>query len=152
LLVALAAGDFDLSKKIAVKMGGRIQIEKRHDHSFDRNIGYALKWLVMEDCEQLAKANEAFVAACSGKSLQHDLPCARFVVAVAYKDSQQIKNSMPDYLAWHTRLARNGRFKNTAQEFISIWGLGLLNFVRNYGVQVAGDGEMIPNTLLFSPN
>jgi hypothetical protein len=142
----LAAGDFLISTQLAQLMGGRADIEKKHDHPFDRVMGYALREVVLdikngsgrsELREKLARnENRDF----KGYAMAFD--------GIDAGNNQMFNEGLNLIIEGHLRQSRTGVFKASADELLCIWGVGVANLAIKRGLEVKVDHELIPVALL----
>ncbi len=151
LFDALASGDLTLAARFASKLGGRPQIERKHDHPFTRAVGPALKHLVLASGPEASPAVAAFAEAC-GKKGHGDYAgypvCMR---AILDRDSEAFSAGAAAVLACHKKLCRPGRmFDLGPDEVICTWLLGLANLAVSRGLSVSIDHPYVPRALILA--
>jgi hypothetical protein len=150
LLNALAAGNTHLSKQFAAQLGGRDAIEKDNDLPFDIALGYTLKSLLMSDA---AKADRYLqeLEATSQTSANIDFKGYVAVLrAILNQDVDAAKNGFVEIIAGHKKQCKgSGLFKDTEDEVLCVWGVGVANLARMHGVVVEINDPLIPSELII---
>ncbi len=148
LFDALAAGNFDLARRLATHMGGRDAIEKEHDHPFDYALGYTLKSFVLNDRPAMEKWTAVFESECM-KSENKDFQGYPMVFkGVLDKDASKVKEGFDLIIKGHKKQSKgSGVFMFTPDEMLCVWGVGLANLVRSFGVDFEIDDPLIPAEL-----
>ncbi|HAS6360216.1 TPA: hypothetical protein RQJ98_000526 [Vibrio vulnificus] len=148
LFDALAAGDYELSKELASVMGGRDEIEKENDHPFDRALGYALKALVLNADDQAEKI-EQFRSAASESDNTDFLGYAEAFEAIKNSDSELFVSALQHLLLGHKKQCKgSGVFKDSEDEVLCVWGIGLVNLAKSRGLAPKIDDPLIPASLV----
>lgn len=149
LFSALASGDKVLSEAFAAKMGGRNEIERQYDRPFDIALGYALKSILAQDDLSAKRYVEALEVA-SKESENADFRGYAVVLrAILNRDEGMAKAGFSELIAGHKRQSKGGGlFKDTADELLSVWGIGLANLARMRGLMVEPNDPLIPTELL----
>ena len=146
---ALAAGAWDVATALAERMGGRDEIETYHDHPFDYAMGYALKWFVLGDREQMTEWSARFSAECRKKGNANFRGYACVFEAILSGDQAEAEGGLRDIVAGHRKLSRGrGVFAGTEDEALCVWGLGLAKLCRRRGLPVGPVPPLIPADLL----
>jgi hypothetical protein len=149
LFDSLACADIDLARRFAAKLGGRLGIEKRHDHKFIRAIGYALKYVVLAPNDHAADAVATFWQECNAKGNSSYAGYAQCMKAVLDAEAASFHQGLEALLRNHKALCSRGRmFDLTPDEIICTWGLGLTNLAAARGLQVKVDHVYIPRALV----
>lgn len=150
LLDALAAGDLRLAREFAGNMGGREKIEKELDHPFDRTLGYTLKSFVSNDKTGMELWSKEFLDLCRRKKYVSDIGYANMFKAILEENEQDANKALAEIAKGHKRLSRgSGRFSDTEDEVLCVWGLGMANLARMYGLKVESNDPLIPADLLI---
>src|SRR5690606_4644420 len=89
LMDALAAGDGQVAKDIAAKMGGRSSIESEYDRPFDLAFGYALKHIVLSDVDSVGQWLDALEVASKDPENKDFFGYAKVLKAIVDKDVPQ---------------------------------------------------------------
>jgi hypothetical protein len=149
LFDALAAGAWHTAQELARRMGGRSEIEEEHDHAFDIAMGYALKWFVLEDREQMLEWAEKFAAECDKPGNANFRGYARVFRAILRRDTVAANQGLKEVVAGHQKESRGqGVFKGTEDEVLCVWGVGMANLCRRAGMGVAAVPPLIPGDLI----
>lgn len=149
LFNALAVGDFELSKEFAALMGGRDEIEKRNDHPFDYAFGYALKAFVLNNRPDMERYGEEFSEVCCSDGNLDFSGYADMFRAILDNDSAAANQAVKSIVKGHIKQTKGrGVFKNTDDERLCIWGIGIVNLARHYGLEVSASPPWIPADLL----
>ncbi len=149
LFDALASQDMALAVRTAHAVGGREVIEKQHDHPFDLAIGYALKALVLESGDMLARVQFFKHRSLSVKGDKNFQGYANVMEAIATHDQTALDNGFPQLINEHKRESKSGIFDHTDDEDLSIWGIGLANLAISRGLTVSIDDPLLPQDLLI---
>lgn len=151
LFNALAAGDMDLAKSLASHMGGRDAIEKEHDHPFDYTLGYALKWFVLDDRGEMQRWAREFGTTCQQKDNADFQGYAQVFDAILAADTAMANEGLKALVEGHKRQSKGtGVFKDSADEVLCVWGLGMANLARWRGLAVQAVPPLIPEDLLLA--
>lgn len=146
---ALAAGNGDLAKSFATSMGGRDSVESEYDRPFDIALGYSLKSLLVADDLAAAQWIKEFSAACREPDNADFQGYAKVLQAVLDKDSESAAQGVEDVIVGHKRQSKvGGLFKDTEDELLCVWGIGVANLARLRGVPIQVDDPLIPSDLL----
>lgn len=149
LFNALAAGDEALAKAFAARIGGREAIEHEYDRQFDMALGYTLKNLLVSDDAAAARYLDAFEAACQESENTDFKGYAKVLRAILNQDVTAANEGFVDLLSGHKRQCKgSGLFKDTEDEVLCVWGIGLANLARMRGLAVQPNGPLIPVDLL----
>lgn len=149
LFNALASGDMQLAKKLAMHMGGRNEIELEHDHPFDLAFGYVLKSFVLDDSTSIKKWLDEFRSLCDQPENADFKGYAKVFEAILDRDVEKANVSFVELLEGHKRQSRaGGVFKDTEDEMLCIWGIGLANLAHVRGIFVKSQGPLVPADLL----
>lgn len=152
LMNALAAGDFELSKELASMMGGRDEIEKEHDHPFDYALGYTLKSFVLNDYHGMQQWAKNFEAVCTEKENVDFLGYAQLFIAILNKDENKANQGISEIIKGHKKQSKGyGVFKDSEDETLCVWGIGMVNLARYRNLNVQGSPPLVPDDLLFQP-
>lgn len=135
LLNALAAGNKTLSLKFSSQIGGRDTIEREYDRPFDRALGYALKALLDNDQAESAGLLET-LEMLSVESDNVDFKgYAMAIRAISIGDVSAVGQGFDEIIIGHKRQCKaGGLFKDTEDELLCVWGIGLANLARMRGL------------------
>ena len=149
LFDALAVGDFDLAKEFASLMGGRDEIEKRNDHPFDYAFGYTLKAFVLNNRHDMERYGREFSEVCSGGGNYDFAGYAEMFHAILDNNSVAANQAVKSIVKGHIKQTKGrGVFKYTDDEHLCIWGIGIVNLARSFGLDVSASLPWIPSDLL----
>ncbi len=154
LFDALACGDGALATRLAAKLGGRPQIERKHDAPFTRAIASALKHVVLGAGPDVLPAVAAFAEVCRGKGNAAFAGYAAGLQAIVDADAGAVEAAVAVVLAAHPGLCSRGRmFDLTPDEVICTWALGVVNLAVSRGMPVRVDHPLVPVALVAAePN
>jgi len=148
LFNALASGDLGLAKKLASTMGGRDDIEREYDHPFDRALGYALKAIVLNSVEQGEKAAEFRTVIEESGNIDF-IGYADAFEAILNCDAESFMNALQSIVSNHKKQSKgNGVFRDSEDEVLCIWGVGLVNLAKLRGMEIKFDDPLIPVSLV----
>lgn len=149
LLDALASGDMDIAREFASKMGGRGEAELKNDRPFETAMGYGLKALVAGDDAAALEWFQSLEKACTHKDYVNFAGYVPFLRAIAERDSKAAEAALPAMLAGHKReCKRTGMHNGMEDEFIFVWGIGLINLALSRGMDITVQNPLIPNELI----
>ncbi len=149
LFDALAAGAFDLATDLARHMGGRPELEKQFDHSFDYVLGYTLKWFVLGDREQMNAWHAKFAAQCAKPINKHFRGYVHVFQAILAGDQAAASKGLHEIVKDHVEESKSGVFQNSVDEVLCVWGLGMANLCRHRGLRGDAIPPLIPADLLL---
>lgn len=148
LLDALAAGEFGLAQSLARHMGGRNEIEKEHDHPFDYTIGYSLKAFVLKDLDEMKRWANEFSSICKKKGNASFEGYAQVFHAILNQDFSKVELGLNALAKAHVKESKAGVFKDSEDEIVCVWGIGVANLARFHGLHVRGVPPLLPDELL----
>lgn len=149
LFNALAVGEFDLAKELATLMGGREEIEKEYDHPFDYKLGYALKSFVLNDRSQMVKWSSEFSKICEKAENSDFIGYTLMFEAILIEDVKKANEALIAIEKGHKKQSKGrGVFKDSEDEVLCVWGIGIANLCRSYGLNVSYIPPLIPDDLL----
>jgi len=146
---ALASGDLQLANELANHMGGRNEIEREHDHPFDLAFGYVLKSFVLEDAVGIKKWLCEFKSLCDQPENADFKGYAKVSEAILVRDVEKANVGFTELLEGHKRQSKKGVFKDTEDEMLCVWGIGLVNLAHVRGIDPKPQEPLIPADLLI---
>ncbi|HLN30640.1 MAG TPA: hypothetical protein VK395_23065, partial [Gemmataceae bacterium] len=150
LFDALAAGDMELARSLAQHMGGRDELEKKHDHPFDRALGYTLRAFVLNQPQEMTKCAADFSIICKEADNADFQGYAHVFNAILTKNVAMANEGLQQILQGHKHQSkRGGVFKDTVDEILCVWGVGIANLARSDDLFVQGLPPLIPPDLLI---
>lgn len=149
LLDALAAADQVLAQTLAGHMGGREAIEQEHDRPFDMAFGYALKSIIANDSAAAQRWIDALEVSCREPENADFKGYAKVLRAIVKRDAGLLQEGLGDVVAGHKKQSVGaGLFKDSEDEVLCVWGIGLANLARMNGLPVRSDDPLIPDELI----
>lgn len=150
LFNVLAAGDKSLAMEFSQCMGGREVIENEYDRPFDMTLGYTLKTLLATDDTAAARYLDAFETICQESANTDFKGYAIVLRAILNQDVSAANEGFAELLFGHKRQCKNGGlFKDSEDEVLCVWGVGLANLARMRGLAVQPNDPLIPVDLLI---
>lgn len=150
LFNALASGDKVLSETFAAKMGGRNEIERQYDRPFDIALGYSLKSILVQGDATAKRYVEALEVASQESENADFRGYAMVLRAILNQDAAMAEAGFRELIAGHKRQSKGGGlFKDTADELLSVWGVGLANLAHMRGLMVEPNDPLVPTELLI---
>lgn len=147
---ALAAGDIELAKTIASYMERMDRIEKIRVHPFDYAFGHTVSAFVLDNRPEMEKWSEEFSKICQKKDNANFRGYAIVFEGVLRNDIAKVATGFELLIEGHKRMSKGrGIFKDTEDELICVWGLGLANFVKLRGMAIEITDPLIPKDLLI---
>jgi hypothetical protein len=147
---ALAAGDLDTAKSLALHVGGREELERAHDHPFDYAMGYTLRAFMLNDGTQMQSRLASLVDVCVTSHMRDFEGYCEVFSAVLESDGAKANKGLRAIVAGHQRQSKGkGVFAGTEDEVICIWGIGIANLCRMYGLIIEGVPPLIPDDLII---
>lgn len=149
LLDALAASDLRLAKELALRMGGRNDIEREYDHPFDLSFGYALKSFVLEDASGMRTWLDAFKLQCERPENADFKGYVTVLKAILDGSTEKVSAGFVEILQGHRQQSKaGGLFNDTEDEMLCVWGIGLANLSHVRGLPTGPQEALIPSQLL----
>lgn len=145
LFDALATGDMGLSQEYAEFLGGRPEIEKEFDHPFDIALGYALKAIVLETEDVVARL-AAFRDQLSKKGNKSFKGFVEAFEAIHHRDKYAFETGLNEIVRCYPHL-RKGVFDHSLDAHLCVWGIGLINLAKHKGMVIEFDHELMPEKL-----
>ena len=150
LLDAAASGHFDAARTLAHRLGGRPKIEGLDIRAFEIAMGYTLKAAIAGDDAMALDRLPALEKACHHKSYVNFSGYALALRGIVSGNTALVETAFPELLAGHRRLSKGrGLFSDTADKYLCVWGLGLLNLARSRDINVSVDDPLIPPELVI---
>lgn len=150
LLNALAAGNEQVARSLASRMGGRSDVEREYDRPFDVAFGYALKSIVLSDFESASQWVDALDVECKDAENTGFVGYAQVLRAILNASQADANAGLKEIVAGHERqCSGKGLFKDTEDELLCVWGVAVANLARMRGVQVGPVEPLIPADLLI---
>ena len=150
LFDALASGSIETAKSLASLMGGRDEIEKYHDHPFDYALGYALRSFVLNDTNNMEHHWNKFDKICREKENRDFQGYAHIFLAIIDHDLEAANQGFTELIKGHKKQSKGrGVFKDSEDEVLCVWGLGMANLCRSYNLKVDAIPPLIPADLLI---
>jgi len=149
LLDALASGDMNVARAFAERMGGRPEPEKEYDRAFEIAMGYGLKAILAgDDAAALARLYD-LEQACTHKDYVNFAGYVPVLRGIVSRDSAAAEAAFPELLAGHRRESKGrGLFSDSVDEFLCVWGIGLINLAGSRGMVIKVDDPLIPADLI----
>ncbi len=149
LFDALATGDISLAKRFAAKIDKRGISDKEGYHPLVRTLSNTLKWSVLEDNQQIQKWLPQLIQVCQhNKDSRNFMGYAEVFDGFLNKDLQKIDLGFKHILEGHKKESAKGYFQGTPDQYLCVWGIGLVNLAHFRGLNVQINDEYIPTTLL----
>lgn len=150
LLDALASADLDCSRKLSHRLGGRPDIERTYNRQFESALGYALKAILADDDLAALERIEQLERASAHREYVHFAAYAPVLRGILRSDTTEVHAHFPELLAGHRRESKGrGLFRDSVDEFLCVWGVGLLNLARSRGIEPKVDDPLIPPELVL---
>jgi hypothetical protein len=150
LFDALAAGNNALASSLASLMGGRDDIEKKHDHRFDYAMGYTLRAFVLRHSEEMTSWASNFSEISDRESRGDFRGYAQVFKSILDSDPVAAGDGMRKIVEGHKRQCKGaGVFAFTDDEYLCVWGIGMSNLARSYGLTIEPIPPLIPGELLI---
>lgn len=146
---ALAVGDLNLGKALAKHIGRQDKKVREKVHPFDIALGYCLLAFVLRDETEMPARVDAFAEACEKGTGRDFHGYVQVFCAVLAGDSAAANAGFVEVLKGHRRQCKgNGIFRFTPDKHLCVWGLGLANLARHYGLNISICDPLIPSELL----
>ena len=150
LFNALAAGSLDDSRALAERMGGRASIEDEYDRPFDIAMGYALKSVVIGDDNAALESIAALGRVCEDQENSDYIGYPGVLGAIVRGDPEMGESALDAVIAGHKRQMKGpGLFRDTEDELLCVWGVGLVNLARMRGLALRPREPLIPAAVLI---
>jgi hypothetical protein len=160
LLDALASGNIGIAIHIASYMGGRPEIEEKYDDEFILSLGYSLKYAVENNTIQLQAWLSRLKAVCEDPEYDvKEFLGYYLVLAALLKNNLEKANwAFTVLIVNHKKRCKQNKddypfsvdFYDSPDADLFVWGIGLANLCRHYGLNVVIDDPLIPEELLIA--
>lgn len=147
LFMALISDNEELINSLAGLFGGRIK-EEEEDHEFNKAVGYALKYILLDEMEKAKEPIDELKKLESRKDMKFYDGYSRVLDGIIEKDNQQVNESLIYMIQCHKKLKDD--YADTPQELLSIPVLGLAKLAIRNGMEVNIDDTLAPSQLLES--
>lgn len=149
LLNALAANNEVLAESLAARMGGREAIEAEYDRPFDRALGYCLKGILGKDIARAQQALQQFGQACKESENVDFKGYAKALQAMVDRQPALVAHAFEEIIAGHKKQSLGkGLFKDTEDEVLCVWGVGIANLARWNGLLAPSGDALLPTELI----
>jgi hypothetical protein len=150
-LDALACGEFDVAAQMVELFHSEAikQIVLTNDyrpHPFEAKMGRMISAIILDAPDVLDAADE-WEQYASSKDRDF-VAYATLVRAIHTRDAAKANAALAPLLMGHRKQTRRGIFKNSVDELLAIWAIGLVNLARSKGMDVSIEDEMLPGELL----
>jgi hypothetical protein len=145
LLLAMLSDSEELTFSLAKLLGGRPEEENEHGNPFINNVGYAVKYLIIEENEKAAETIENLKNIKLIKDLKQYKDHVHVLKAILERDENAVNKGLRYIIENHKK---NKLFKDTSEELISIIGLGLGKLAKIKGLNIHIDDEIAPSNFL----
>lgn len=159
LFDGLASGDILLAQDYAHYMGGRPNIEETYDDEFTLSMGYCLKYATENNIPALKSWLPRLKMVCENpkNKMSEFMGYPLVLEAFAERDLEKLETAFQVLLAGHKQKckARKGPdygpyFHDSPDADVFVWGIGLVNLCRFYGMKIIVSDPLIPEELLIS--
>ena len=145
---ALAAGNLELAKDLAMVTGGREAIERQHDHPFTKAMGCTLKAAVLRRPDLPRLADDFLILSGTKKLYAKDRSYPMFFRAISDGNESAANAALEALVKLHPMACRRGDHP-AEDESLFVRGIGLANLARAvYCLPVAPVPPLIPEDLL----
>jgi len=149
LFDALAVGNADLTQRLANLLGGRSEIEAEFDHRFDLCFGYVLKAFAVQDDGLVSEWLPKFRTVCNEKDNANFVGYMRMFDGIAARSLEVAQDGLDEITSKHKAESRgSGIFRDSADEFLCVWGIGMARLARLRGLSVGSNSPLVPAELL----
>jgi hypothetical protein len=155
----LASGDIFLAQDYAHHMGGRPEIEETYDDEFTLSMGYCLKYATENNIPALKSWLPRLKMVCENpkNKMSEFMGYPLVLEAFAERDLEKLEKAFQVLLAGHKQKCKSSKGPNYGYYFhdspdadVFVWGIGLVNLCRFYGMNITVSDPMIPEELLIS--
>jgi len=159
LFVALASGDMNLAQNCANLMGGRSEAEEMYDDEFVLSLGYSLKYAIENNLEKLRLWLPRLKAFCENpkNSMSEFMGYPLVFEALLERDLEKANAAFQVLVNGHKKKCKSYKgpdygpyFDDSPDADLFVWGIGLANLCRYYGLNVQISDYLIPEELLIS--
>jgi hypothetical protein len=159
LLDALASSNMENAMCIASYMGGRSEIEDKYDDEFTLSMGYSLKYVVENNDIQLQLWLPRLKAVCEdpkydvGEFIGYYL----LLAALLEHNLEKVNLAFTALIDNHKKRCKKPKkdypfgvgFYDSPEADLFVWGIGLANLCRYYGLEVTINDPLIPAELII---
>jgi len=158
LLDALASANMENAICIASYMGGRSEIENKYDDEFILSIGYSLKYAVENNKVQLQTWLPRLKAVCEDLKYNISEFIGYYLVLAALLENNLEKANwaFTVLIVNHKKRCKMDKedypfsdFYDSPDADLFVWGIGLANLCKYYGLDVTIDDPLIPAELII---
>ncbi|MNJ28901.1 hypothetical protein D3C77_234550 [compost metagenome] len=145
LFMGLISDNEGLVHSLATLFGGRIK-EEEEDHEFHKNVGYAVKHLILKEEDQAKKYIDKLLKMGSQRFMKLYLGYSQVLKGILEKNKTEVNEGLDYMIECHRKLKDD--YGDTPQELLSIPVLGLAKLAIRQGLDVTLDNDLAPNDLL----
>jgi hypothetical protein len=159
LFDVLASGDMDLAKTFANHMGGRPEVEDEFDDEFMLSMGYSLKYAVENNTAELKPWLSRLKEFCYNPKhkMTEFIGYPLVLEALMERNLERANVAFNVLLEGHKKKCSSNKEPNYGYYFydspdadLFVWGIGLANLCRHYGLAVQIDDPLIPEELIIA--
>jgi hypothetical protein len=159
LFCALASGDMELAKTFANHMGGRPEVEDEFDDEFMLSMGYSLKYAVENNTAELQPWLSRLKEFCYNPKheMKEFIGYPLVLEALMERNLERANLAFNVLLEGHRKKCSSNKGPNYGPYFydspdadLFVWGIGLANLCRHYGLAVQIHDPLIPDELVIA--
>jgi hypothetical protein len=151
-LTALACGEFEAARLMMtlIRSDKIIELLKSNHyspHPFEEKMGGMIAAIILDEPEVMDAADEwERYASINDRDF---VAYSTFVKAIHGRETAKANAALAPLLVGHRRQAKRGIFKNSVDELLATWAIGLINLARSRSMEVTIEDEMLPNELFL---
>lgn len=145
LLLALLSDSEELTSSLAHLIGGRTREEKDHGHPFSDNVGYAVKYIILDEKEKALENIENLKKLESNKDIKPYIAYRIVLNGIIERNVDSINDGLNLMVENHKR---NKTFDDTADELISIPTIGFSKLSEMKGLKISLDDAIAPYAIM----
>lgn len=154
----LASGDIALAQRFSHFMGNRPEIEDMYDSEYTLCMGYCLKYATENNISELKAWLPRLKALCENPKNKMAEFMGYYLVFEAFADKnlEKLQKAFEVLLAGHRKKCKSDKgpdfgpyWHETPDADLFVWGIGLVNLCRYYGMKVVVSDPLIPEELLI---
>lgn len=145
VLMAIISDSRKLINSLAILIGNRLKEEKEEGHPFADNVGYALKYLLLNDDEKAKSHIDALLNMEHNKNLKLRIGYGRVLKGILAADEKTVDEGLKVMIDGYKK---DADYKGSPEEFFSIPVLAFAKLAIRRGIKVYINDPIAPKELL----
>jgi len=144
-LMALLSDNKELIESLTNLVGGRPEVDKKKGSKLVNNVGYAVKYILLDDYDKAGKHVDVLKSIAGQKNMKLYNGFGGVLDGILKNDEEKVNKELEYMLQCHKKRRDH---KDTPEQFLSIPALGLAKLAIIKGIKVTVENDLMPLELL----